>query len=54
MTDRGHVYQRGEDPLADWPMTFEQVAALVEAVRESQDLGRAKSARARWSESFRR
>jgi hypothetical protein len=47
--NRGHVYQMGEDPLAEWPMTPEQVANLVEHVRENQDIGRARSARARWS-----
>jgi hypothetical protein len=36
MTDRGHVYQAGEDPLAAHPMTPEQIAAFVEYVRDGE------------------
>src|SRR3954468_6789033 len=36
MTDRGRVYRPGEDPLAPRYMTPEQVAALVERVREAE------------------
>lgn len=33
MTDRGHVYQPGENPLAPHPMTPAQFEAFMEAVR---------------------
>lgn len=33
MTDRGHVFQAGEDPLAEHPMTPEQVEALLDRAR---------------------
>lgn len=37
MTDRGHVFQAGGDPLAEHPMTPEQVEALLERASRRQD-----------------
>jgi len=51
--DRGHVFQPGEDPLAQWYMTPEQVAALVAEVRRTQGGITRAAAQARWNHAAR-